>query len=254
MNKRNKGVFMQINTKELTSFITNKLGYLDDFNVLKCSDKCDGLLPEDCVDEAISNAADMIGAVWGVCGASKSVFFFDEYPDIVFKIPFMGYGDVVWDDDEEEYYYDTSDLSECFMNTEYSDNNVWDYCEQEAYVYERAKDYRLEYLFAETIYLCDYNGYPIYIAEKMDEYSYGDKRNNCTKDSLAKARKYTHKPSGQRFDLEIIALFITCYGEESFTSLLTFLDNYNIYDFHDKNVGYDKDNNIRLLDYSDFCD
>lgn len=97
-------------------------------------------------------------------GASKLVII-PEHEDYVIKIPFnCVYNEdyTALDDEQEEWLY--------FQNAYYCRQEVygWDYCEAEVEYYEEAADWGVEKYFAETRYIGDCYGWPIYIQPKCE--------------------------------------------------------------------------------------
>lgn len=97
-------------------------------------------------------------------GASKLVII-PEHEDYVIKIPFNCvyneyYTDL--DDEQEEWLY--------FQNAYYcrQEEYGWNYCEAEVEYYEEAADWGVEKYFAETRYIGDCHGWPIYIQPKCE--------------------------------------------------------------------------------------
>lgn len=108
-------------------------------------------------------------------GASKLVIIPDN-TDYVIKVPFNcvyneDYIDpdyaasqgIEYDEDEqEEWLY--------FQNAYYcrQEEYGWDYCEAEVEYYEEAADWGVEKYFAETRYIGDCHGWPIYVQPKCE--------------------------------------------------------------------------------------
>ena len=86
-------------------------------------------------------------------GATKIVIVPDE-AHYVIKIPFIG--EESWGD-RDFYYFDGGDY----------DNDSFDYCEHEAYLYEQAEYFKCDQFFVPTIYIFDVENIPIYIQTKI---------------------------------------------------------------------------------------
>lgn len=175
-------------------------------------------------------------------GMSKYVIFFDD--DSVIKIPFNGewfYNCDCEEEGGEEYYFD-----EFYCK---------DYCAVEEEIYNRAYNEGLEMFFAATEFIgtgkC---GKPFYKSERVlcldsDEGYDFAKRHNPSQGSKDKANKHacqTPLPFGW------LARAYEYYEEALVDRLIEFIDENNIDDLHDGNLGFRKDGAPVLLDYSGF--
>lgn len=94
------------------------------------------------------------------------------------------------------------------------------------------------------------NKIPVYIQEKVEPLC--KRGTNC--DSLTKEEKIAIRSKvstyygGQRLNVCWVRDFIDCYGEEELDCLMQFIDENNINDLHNGNIGYKGDNPI-ILDY-----
>ena len=176
------------------------------------------------------------------CGMSKYVIFFDE--DSVIKIPFNGewYYNCDWEEeDSEEYYFDE------FYCT--------DYGAVEEEIYNRAYEEGLEMFFAATEFIgtgkC---GKPFYKSERVlcldsDEGYDFAKNHDPSQGSKDKANEYLYKtplPFGW------LARAYEYYEEALVERFIEFIEENNITDLHDGNVGFRKNGAPVLLDYSGF--
>ena len=213
-------------------------------------------------------------------GASKAVFDNPER-DYVIKIPFNGgereysYG---YPDENGEICYDSKYRFEKF---EYADNDSgvgssWDYCEQEAIIYNRAVALGIGDMFAGTIKIADVHNYPIYASERAESYSHVDfgstsssetVRNiftpinhNYPADSdlykigeqfIEECEETEEFSSPDRMNLEFLGYMINYYGKGKVRTLCEFLFENRLNDFHSSNIGFIGDRPV-LIDYSGF--
>ncbi len=171
-------------------------------------------------------------------GISKFVIFMnDEY---VAKIPFNG--EWFYSDDEEDYVFDTFTV-------------VDDYCAEEAYIYDCAKNRGIEEFFAET----KFAGYtkdhtPFYLSERINktlDESWDDVRDVDT----TSAREYVRSDKGsglrdRRLSDRWLAVALEKYGQEKVDKFAEFIEEFDINDLHCANVGFRKDGSPVLIDYS----
>lgn len=184
-------------------------------------------------------------------GCTKIVLFVPNIDEYVVKIPFQGTRYCVWNEDTEEYELDESSGSSFSYANSRVDCQEWDYCEAEAIIYEMAVAAGVGEFFAKTFYLGDIYGYPIYAAEKIKyewwDLPYGKKR--VSEDSINKARNLSHCVD---IDLngEALSLFVEQYGYEKTSMFVDFLNELQLEDFHNGNIGFDKDGKLKIIDYS----
>lgn len=181
-------------------------------------------------------------------GCSKIVLFYRELPHWVIKIPFMG------------CYYEDEDIYEEFTggNINFPIEQKNDYCAGEVYITQEAKKYGLEEMFAKTYYLADFNGYPVYVSEKVVN-SYWDGASRSWQDENSSREIARNIETSHRNLLDNIwmneralAHFIDIYGELKTYDLLSFIKDMGISDLHDGNIGFTKDMQIKILDYSGY--
>lgn len=178
-------------------------------------------------------------------GISRTTFYFDEYPDIVFKI---GIGD---DDDcadyafeeEESVYYDAMEHGvekyfaelECIGSIELS------------YEYEDWANEDSD----EVVWKLGTRDYSIYIQPKADftvSHFFGQ---HCEEHSFKKERRIAEYSGGSvALDTEASALFIRRHGIEEFTRLSNFFENVRyLDDLHNSNWAL-LDGNMVIIDYA----
>lgn len=174
-------------------------------------------------------------------GCSKWVLQLKTLPGWVIKVPFQGRREY----EDDEYLDRYEDFTFQGAKNEVDD---WDYCLREFEVYLEAKERNLEKFFPETLYLGDYHGLPIYAAEEMNDYYDG----SC----IERGSNYSYKISKQ-YDYVISAehveeLLEGGATEEEVHSLLNLFTECDVSDFHNGNFGWDKENHLRFIDFSDF--
>ena len=235
------------------NFIIDKLNMVDiDFFRYDNSDN----ITADFMNDKLDIFKDIIGASWIKCGASKAVIYFEkEFPNIVFKIPFFGSisGNYNCETKEFELDYDTIEWFH-YANSNISDECDWDYCNIERKIFEEAVFEDVDSFFAETKFLCDYDyETPIYISEFVDSVVCDEinlKPSHKSLNSAAKLMK--ERDNFNAFSQNINATFLDCYNEENVIKLMEFIEKWNIDDIHCSNIGFDKNNKIRIIDYSGF--
>ena len=231
--------------------------FLEDFYCI--ADYCgsaDGTAQRDHLEEL----RNIVKAQEAKCGCSKAVFFFDELPSFVVKVPFFGQTFEYWDDVSEQYYI--SDDIEEFYGADYllgengihAENN-WDYCATEASIYSYAKLNKIEFFFAKTEYICTINDIPIYLSEKASEckweYGKGLYPSVKCKSVIEKYQNtFDRRPQVPNY---IIEEMLKSYSQKETEDFIFFLQNSSITDLHDGNWGI-INNKIKIIDYSDFED
>ena len=169
-------------------------------------------------------------------GCSKFVILFDNEPDFVVKIPFSGmyyYKDDDYEDDGKDLFFE-----------EFYDET--DYCALEASLYQDALVAGVEQFFTNTTYAgATKNRYPYYISEKAYTYYTGEK--TPSQNSIDKARS-----KKSELDIYWLALAIDYYGEDAINKLLDFIDEKEISDLHNSNIGFRADGAPVIIDYSGF--
>lgn len=201
-------------------------------------------------------------------GVSKCVFLFEDFPDIVVKIPFTGCGEEYDDDISEDDTEAPRDRYEDFSYAEmgcggHTLNRFWDYCEAETVVYRDAVDAGVDFYFAETMCIGFIDMHPIYIQERATIYydvynQYGSKY-NCS-DSRANREKVAAASKGNLtiddcwlVDGVWLLVFTEEWGESAAVDLITFLLKEGVDDLHCENLGF-IDNKPVIIDYSSFND
>lgn len=189
-----------------------------------------------------------IGASWFELGCSKIVFSFRELEGYVVKLPLFGQ----W---TEKYSKETDDFDIVFdeYKNASSENEPNDYCRKESEVYELLQKYGLANLAFGTYFLFSVDGVSVYMSEICE--NCGLTTSKCFPSVSEESQKKGHQKSmdnGYIMYDDMISVFIEQYGESITDKLLEFISKYGIRDFHNGNVGYDSNGNIRMLDYSGF--
>lgn len=159
-------------------------------------------------------------------GASKGVIIPYENSDYVIKIPFNY-------DDYDDVDYD------------------YNYCDIEYQNYIEAVKYGVEDFFAEIKPLTTIEGITIYIQTRVlnglwnsnKKYKYNEAKTKI--EDIYGENVYSDCPTCT------IALLIDNYGESKVLDFLIFIEEYEINDLTDNNIGI-LDGNIKILDYSGF--
>ena len=182
---------------------------------------------EDVMDQLESD----VSTVWG---ATKFVIIFDKE---VVKIPFNGM-----------YDYESDEFTPFIYN---------DYCAIEANLYDKAEDAGLEYFFAKTEYAgMTVSRTPYYISERVYEwYESGTKSRKPSAENIEKAKTfYNSNDCHVWIDENWFTLAYEYYGEEEVKRLIKFIEENEISDFHNGNLGVREDGSPCIIDYSSFLE
>lgn len=180
-------------------------------------------------------------------GCSKVVLFYHYLEDYVLKIPFLG-------ECTEDGVYNNFTNATCGSENE----NNWDYCRAEEIIYELTCGEGLGDLFCGTRYLCDIQGFPVYVSEMSENALDEDAMpHHSSAAGLAYIESKRQEPGKQFYyapadmDDDTIGMFYDSWGKELTDKLLDFLVDNDIRDCHNGNVAF-RDGKIRLIDYSGF--
>ncbi len=195
-------------------------------------------------------------------GASKLVVSLTAYPDWVFKIPFQG-----------EYYYSASDGKRDYSHfydvgrdlhlahRASFDKDEWDYCYLESEITREVEEYNknIADMFAKTYYLGNYGNIPVYVSERCDAdwyTTYLEVKNSAEYEKSKDLCSSSPALKAKRGELSIQqqATFIASHGLVAANALFDFINKTNISDLHNANMAYDKNNKVRLIDYSGYRD
>ena len=157
-------------------------------------------------------------------GLTKAVLVFDEL-DWVVKIPF-------------HVDYSRSD-----------EGSITDYCERERFIYEQAKERGVAELFAESYFLMDFCGRPIYIMKKVE-----DNKEKISTDLYDKAISEGYEIDFEYMEPEeqVEELFYYYYEDYLLQEYFAFCEDYGVNDVHTGNIGYDESGKPVVIDYSGY--
>lgn len=204
----------------------------------KCFVKCD-FWNEGSETYPFSDNAEQLGecvseAIWWHSGVSKIVFSFSFLPEYVIKIPFKGYN--------IDYIF------------EYAGGTIreWDYCEKEEMEYQRLRKKGVEDFFTKTEYLGKVQDYPVYIAEKAS--TEGDSDEDSLEGRCWSSISWVNSfHISEAISDQFIEYWQEHNGCESTKKLLNAINTLGIGDLHRGNMGFIQDE-LKIIDYSDFCD
>jgi hypothetical protein len=134
----------------------------------------------------------------------------------------------------------------------FSGHTVIDYCAKEYDVYIKALEVGLESFFAPMYFLKCYFGVDVYAMEKVEVAS--ERTNSEHIDSWVSIFIATEEQRRLNFfQKHAMAITLFDYHDESLIDkFIDFCDNEGVGDLHDDNMGYNKDDNLVLIDYSGF--
>lgn len=167
-------------------------------------------------------------------GATKGVLIFEKL-NFVIKIPFTCSGD-------EESFCGADDSGE-----------GWNYCEVEEIKYQRAETIGIEGCFAKTILIGNIGWCPIYAQELARIYTKGGSPSPKKTEKEYEKIETICDEIGECFNRIWLSDVFDYFGEKTFYNLLNFIDDYNISDLHDGNLGYIGMRPV-LVDYSSYND
>lgn len=157
------------------------------------------------------------------------------------------------DDSGDLFYYELEGATFCDIPS-LKGGPDWDYCNLECAIYEAAVEQGLGAYFAEEGWLGELScGHPVYYQQRCvslmsTNYEYGSEEYNR---KSRKARTTCEHLGVYCFSPIWIADFLECYGEDELRRLNTFLNEMNIGDLREANIGY-LDGAPILFDYSGF--
>jgi len=189
-----------------------------------------------------------MGDICYASGATKGVLILDDI-DYVIKMPFL------WETKHEW-------INGRLVKTDYTYHGH-DYCRLEWRNYLLAEQENIAECFAETIFFGNFNGYPIYLQEKvncdedvvgesMDRASYADwLEQNDYEDNEENEDDYyeNYYPDGDDDLAE--SLVYSEWNNKLASHFLNFCDSWSISDKHSGNFGY-ADGTLVIVDYSGY--
>ena len=185
-------------------------------------------------------------------GATKVVFFFDEYPDICFKVPLYGHCEYRWNDWNDYDLIGVDDFTSARLFGDHEKS--YDYCAVEARLYEMACERGVGDMLASTEFLCDVGRLNVYVSQR------------CHDDFVEYSifNQYSHKsPCVNRLSNLFESMMSTCkinrmirdYGiVKTYKLMKLFDEKLPTYDFHSGNFMEGDDGKIKCIDYSSFND
>ena len=154
-------------------------------------------------------------------GLTKGVLIFDEL-DWVVKIPF-------------DVNFPRSDIN---------------YCEREQFVYEQAKKRGIAEIFAESYFLMDFCGRPIYIMKKVEA---NEEKVSTDLYNRGISEGYEEEDfQSMESEEQVEELLYYYYDEDFLQEYFAFCDEYEINDVHTSNIGYDENDKPVVIDYSGY--
>ena len=181
-------------------------------------------------------------------GVSKMVIIADTLENVVIKIPFNGTYECVVDENDEyiwrDFQYAPSDIDES------------DYCLAEFETYRELRKQKLHSFVAKTVFYLMWDGYRIFIQEKVIPI-YDDSHTPTLTPISQKAIDKVNDIPYRRGRSEWIARCIQTYGEKKTKRFFKYCEKENTHitdDFHMGNYGYRPNGTPCILDYSDYCE
>lgn len=253
------GFFSDRYKKEVLDFIASKFDDIENIDCMRYGSYGESASDE-VVNENMDNLAYQTDARWCRNGISKCVFYFDEYPDIVIKVPFEGCVKCHYDIDIPHVVED--DSKRLFKNANGKENSsdidrlCWDYCYAEAKNYELAESLGIQNVFAATEFIGIYNrgGLDIYVY--ISEYIGAENEyyKNTSDGTMQMATDILNRYDYSDMSCNILWWLIDTYGQAKADMIIKFLSCNDINDLHSYNWRIDKDGNRRIIDYSSFND
>ena len=226
---------------ELINFVKHRFKGIEMFydNLWSYDDDSEEITNSTCYQN-YKEIADFVGAEDYKNGASKLVLFFNEFPQYIIKIPLFGCAEV----DCDGYLDEDGTVSPDNLDyIEYGKN----YCEEEAYIYKKAKAKGIEEFFAKTEFLITIEGIDIYYSKKVVR---------ASKYELQREKLDEAKSLRDSYEVDLassyIAQMLVYVSIDKIKDLLSFIYEYSIWDLIDDNVFIDKDGHVQLVDYSSF--
>lgn len=237
---------------ELSEFMEERMSRLSKTEVesltwLRCDAEVDPL------EYVYMDIRDTLGASWESNGMTKTVFGFEEYPDLVFKIPYRGIAcdiDQTYEDDIDQVNWRKCSFScgqgDVAMGTLAAQ---WDYLSYEEYLFRKAQKEGIDFAFTPVYYIGTHNGLRTYVQPyilpdlcDVDGDSYDKSLGNYLVDHNGDISE------------DILLKFYANYGHEDTMKCLEFLDSNHVDDLHDLNFGMAEDGSPKILDYAGFRD
>lgn len=124
-----------------------------------------------------------------------------------------------------------------------------DYCSNEVFYYDMAKEWGVEKAFTDIRlegYTNNGKGHPYYSAERVIS--------NCCFEFSDESKKQAQECYYNPFidNIDFVASIIEFYGKDFWLKLLDFIEYYGIRDLHNGNLGHREDGSPVILDYAGF--
>lgn len=146
-------------------------------------------------------------------GATKVVIIPEQAPFVI-KIPFIG--DESWDYGETQYFTGGCEY--------YEDEDRYDYCAEEAYIYEEARQLGCSRFFVPIVFFDTINGIPVYIQTKVE----GLKK--LARPSKEDTFKYASLKNSDQLDPDVGGCLMQYYTVEEVADFLQFVMDHSIND------------------------
>lgn len=168
-------------------------------------------------------------------GASRLVLF-PTNKDYVIKIPYRGF-----------FCQRNNDVKESPFTAAYAsvdpDLVGWDYCEAEEMLFRLAENNGVGEYFAETIQIGEVRGYPIYAQPRA---KLNSSSNICEREDYSSIEQISSQITeeysdilGEEFLPEYwMKEFIAAFSDDELEGLLNFIEQADISDLHEENVGF----------------
>lgn len=181
-------------------------------------------------------------------GISKAVIIFEDCQEVL-KIPFSGYEE---EEDDEENENEVHFRFYEFEGAWYADKtDGWDYCRKEAYLSRESVAYGVEDCFAQERKIGEICGYPIYAQEKAVSLGKSGLKTTYSAEQVTSTRRLCDDNAYWCFNAQWLTAFIEYHGKEKLEAFYNFIDDYDIGDLHDDNIGYIGDRPV-IIDYSNY--
>jgi len=181
-------------------------------------------------------------------GVTKCVLVFDNDNKVI-KIPFGGFFAAAENvDDENEFIWFTE-------ADDINGGSYWNYCENELMKYENAVDAGFGEFFAETEYCTMIDGTPIYKQEKCVAISCGGTPKNELSDNSKTVYKSNEDYQNSYINSDWVRAAIDWYGASRVLDFIHYIEDNNIYDLHNGNIGFSTwDGRPVLIDWAGYRD
>lgn len=196
------------------------------------SDYDEFTIPMQIVGDQLDNTVEIL------YGASKFIIISNEWDKIV-KIPFNG---MFYCNDKNE----DVDIFNYFK--------IKDYCAREASIYADAVAFGVSEFFAETKFggVTEESKTPFYISERVYEFDDVSKSDKIkpSKETINKIKEYKFYDISSKW----LACAYEYYGGDAVKKLIDFIEEEEISDLHNGNIGFRADGAPVIFDYSSYLE